>query len=61
MNEDFDESILDNEKEFKKRFKKIERPDFLNSIIAKSLREAKNRRQGDKDLINADMIKNEES
>lgn len=61
MNEDFDESILDNEEEFKKRFKRIERPDFLNSIIDKSLRDARNRRQADKDLINADRIKNEES
>ncbi len=48
MNEDFDEIILDNEEEFKKRFKKIERPDFLNFIIDKSLREVKRTPQTDK-------------
>ena len=41
MNEDFDETILDNEIEFKKRFKEIERPDRLKFIIDKSLRDAK--------------------
>ncbi len=43
---DFDETILDNEEEFNKRFKRVERPAFLgelNSAIVKSLREAKNR------------------
>ena len=48
MNEDFDETILDNEKEFKKRFKEIERPDRLNFIIDKSLREIKRTSQTDK-------------
>ena len=47
MNEDFDETILDNEVEFKKRFKEIERPNRLNVAIDKSLREAK-------DLIDID-------
>lgn len=41
MNEDFDETILDNEVEFKKRFKEIERPNRLNFIIDNSLREVK--------------------
>jgi len=39
MNDNFDESILDNEKEFKKRFKKVPRPAFLDknkSIKGKS-------------------------
>ncbi len=40
MNEDFDETILDNEVEFKKRFKEIERPAFLDKIKTK---EAKSR------------------
>ncbi|MEK7725496.1 MAG: BrnA antitoxin family protein [Acidobacteriota bacterium] len=40
---DFDESILDNEAEFKKRFKPISRINRPNSAIEKSLREAKNR------------------
>ena len=30
MNNNFDESILDNETQFKKRFKKISRPAFLD-------------------------------
>ena len=30
MNDNFDESILDNETQFKKRFKKISRPAFLD-------------------------------
>jgi uncharacterized protein (DUF4415 family) len=29
MNDEFDESILDNEEEFKKKFRRIERPAFL--------------------------------
>jgi uncharacterized protein (DUF4415 family) len=33
MNEEFDESILDNEEEFKKRFRRIERPAFLDKIV----------------------------
>jgi uncharacterized protein (DUF4415 family) len=41
MNEEFDESILDDEKEFKKRFRRIERPAFLDKIVKN--REAKNR------------------
>ena len=41
MNEDFDESILENEKEFKKRFKRIERPAFLGE--PKSVKESKSR------------------
>jgi len=48
MNEDFDETILDKEEEFKKRFKEIERPDRLNFIIDKSLREIKRTSQTDK-------------
>lgn len=31
--DDFDESILDNEEEFKKRFKRIERPAFLDKVV----------------------------
>jgi uncharacterized protein (DUF4415 family) len=41
--DDFDESILDNEVEFKKRFKPIPRFERPNAVIEKSLREAKNR------------------
>ncbi len=41
MNNEFDESILDNEIEFKKRFREIERPAFLNKL--KLQKEAKNR------------------
>ena len=41
MNKDFDESILDNEEEFKKRFKRIERPAFLGE--PKNVRESKSR------------------
>lgn len=41
MNDDFDESILDNEEEFNKRFKRIERPAFLDKIVKN--KEAKNR------------------
>ena len=41
MNEEFDESILDSEEEFKKRFRRIERPAFLDKIIKN--KEAKNR------------------
>ena len=40
---DFDESILDDEENFKKRFKRIERPAFLDSAIKQSLKESKNR------------------
>jgi uncharacterized protein (DUF4415 family) len=41
MNNEFDESILDNEVEFKKRFREVERPAFLNKL--KLQKEAKNR------------------
>ncbi len=41
MKKDFDESILDNEEEFKKRFKRIERPAFLGE--PKNVRESKSR------------------
>jgi uncharacterized protein (DUF4415 family) len=41
--DDFDETILDNEEEFNKRFKRIDRKDRPNAAIKKSLREAKNR------------------
>ncbi len=40
MTEEFDETILDNEVEFKKRFKRIERPAFLGELTKK---ENKNR------------------
>ena len=40
---DFDETILDNEAEFKKRFKPIARSERPNGAIEKSLREMKNR------------------
>jgi ribosomal protein S18 acetylase RimI-like enzyme len=36
MNEDFDETILDNEVEFKRRFKEIERPTRPNTFIDKT-------------------------
>jgi uncharacterized protein (DUF4415 family) len=39
--DDFDESILDNEEEFKKRFKRIERPAFLGE--PKTSKESKSR------------------
>lgn len=65
MNDDFDETILDNEVEFKKRFKEIERPNFLNSIIDKSLREAKKisqtAKKSDEIINDIDRIENEES
>jgi len=32
MNDDFDESILSDEKEFRKRFRRIERPAFIDEI-----------------------------
>lgn len=35
MSDDFDESILKDEKAFKKRFKRIERPAFLDDIKKK--------------------------
>jgi uncharacterized protein (DUF4415 family) len=41
--EDFDKTILDNEEEFNKRFKRINRKDRPNAAINQSLREAKNR------------------
>ena len=41
--DDFDESILDNEAEFNKRFKLIDRSQRPNFAINKSLKEAKNR------------------
>ncbi len=31
--DDFDESILDDEKEFRKRFRRIERPAFIDKIV----------------------------
>ena len=48
MDEDFDETILDNEVEFKKRFKEIKRPNRLNFIFDKSLREIKEISKTDK-------------
>lgn len=41
MNEEFDESILDNEEKFKKRFRRIERPAFLGK--PKPAKESKSR------------------
>lgn len=41
--DDFDESILDNEEEFNKRFKRIDRSQRPNFAINKALKEAKNR------------------
>jgi uncharacterized protein (DUF4415 family) len=41
MKKDFDETILDNEVEFKKRFKEIERPAFLGK--PKTAKESKSR------------------
>ena len=41
MKKDFDESILENEEEFKKRFKRIERPAFLGK--PKGVKESKAR------------------
>lgn len=41
MKEDFDETILDDEVEFKKRFKEIERPAFLDKL--KTAKESKSR------------------
>ncbi len=41
MKKDFDEAILDNEEEFKKRFKRIERPAFLGQ--PKTAKESKSR------------------
>lgn len=38
---DFDETILDSEEEFKNRFKRIDRKDISNTAINKSLREIK--------------------
>ena len=43
IEDDFDESILENEAEFKKRFKQIDRSKRPNSAINKALKEAKNR------------------
>ncbi len=39
--DDFDETILDSEEAFNKRFKRIERPAFLDKLIKN--KEAKNR------------------
>lgn len=39
--DDFDESILDDEKEFNKRFKRVERPAFLSKSV--KIKEAKSR------------------
>ncbi|MBK9154164.1 MAG: BrnA antitoxin family protein [Chloracidobacterium sp.] len=33
MNDNFDESILKDEKEFKKRFRRIERPAFVDKVV----------------------------
>ncbi len=41
--DDFDESILENEAEFNKRFKPIDRENRPNFAINKALKEAKNR------------------
>ncbi len=41
--DDFDESILENEVEFKKRFKPIDRSKRPNFAINKALKESKNR------------------
>jgi ubiquinone/menaquinone biosynthesis C-methylase UbiE len=41
MNEDFDETILDNEEEFKKRFRRIDQKDIPIAAINKALRESK--------------------
>ena len=43
IEDDFDESILDNEEEFNKRFKPIDRAKRPNFAINKALKEAKNR------------------
>ncbi len=43
IEEDFDESILDNEEEFNKRFKPIDRAKRPNFAIDKALKETKNR------------------
>ena len=41
MNEEFDETILDDEEEFKKRFKKIDRKNIPIEAINKSSQEIK--------------------
>lgn len=41
MSKDFDEGIVDNEKEFKKRFKRIGRPPFVDKL--KNSKETKSR------------------
>ncbi|HQZ83608.1 MAG TPA: BrnA antitoxin family protein [Pyrinomonadaceae bacterium] len=33
MKDDFDESILENEEEFKKRFRRISRPAFIDEVV----------------------------
>lgn len=43
MKKDFDEKILDEEEEFTKHFKRVDRKDRPNVFINKSLRQAKNR------------------
>ena len=43
IEDDFDESILDSEEKFNKRFKPIDRSKRPNSAINKALKEAKNR------------------
>ena len=40
--DDFDESILENEEEFKKRFRRIEQPAFIDEVVKKH-KESKNR------------------
>lgn len=41
--DDFDESVLNSEEEFNKRFRPIKRPKFVDSAIKKALKESKNR------------------
>src|SRR5215203_5242303 len=43
IEDDFDESILDDEAEFNKRFKRIDRAKRPNTAINKALKETKNR------------------
>ncbi|MDQ3181306.1 MAG: hypothetical protein M3Q33_12380 [Acidobacteriota bacterium] len=51
MEKDFDETILDNEEEFNKRFKRIDRKGRLNDAINKSLQERNDSLQTDKKPI----------
>jgi uncharacterized protein (DUF4415 family) len=63
IEDDFDESILDNEAEFNKRFRPISRLERPNTAIEKSLREAKNRITIylDADIVEHFKIKAEQS